>query len=87
MYQNAVLLLQVCPQRREANVSFPSIAASRPVAIAGGCLPLGWLQSVGYSKDDSRHSSVIDGNACVNAEHLQHCSCMSLTKAAWCVTP
>ncbi len=45
MYQNAVLLLQVCPQRREANVPFPSIAASRPVAIVGMGLQLGGLQS------------------------------------------
>ncbi len=30
---------------------------------------------------------MIDGNACVSAEHLGHCSCMSLTKAAWCMSP
>ena len=62
MYQNAVLLLQVCPQRREANVSFPSIVTSRPVAIAGGVLQLGWLQPVDCFKDDSCHGSVIEGN-------------------------
>ena len=88
IYQNAVLLLQVCPQRREAYVSFPPITTSRPVAIAGGGggLQLAWLQSVGYFKAGC-HWPVNDENICVNAEHLGHCSSMSLTKAAWCVPP
>ncbi len=52
----------------------------------GGGLQLAWLQSVGYFKAGC-HWPVNDENICVNAEHLGHCSSMSLKKAAWCVPP